>query len=324
MQHTVSKNPDIEKFSDKQLLYFCKKYGDQTLLWRRKFIGLLPEVNRRGLYERKGFSSIFEFGKRMAGLSEDQIRLALNLEKRFEDKPVLKSMLVAGEVSINKLARVVSIATSENEEFLAQSAKVLSKSSLEVFVRDIRLARNNSVENSSTLRSQNGLFEPQIELESLPGQHVEAPLWHLFGDDGNGTWLKFKLNDEVMKKLNELHDKNLDVNKILLEMLEKREKELAENKVKVAVNETAKEVKRKMDGKEVGRRLSVGVRKVLKQEFGDRCSASGCVREAKHIHHKVPFSISGSHDPNLLAPLCREHHDIVHSINSKYVANKLG
>lgn len=29
-----------------------------------KFIGLLPEVYRRKLYEKKGFSSIFEFGAR--------------------------------------------------------------------------------------------------------------------------------------------------------------------------------------------------------------------------------------------------------------------
>ena len=152
----------------------------------------------------------------MAGLSEDQIRLALNLEKRFEDKPILKSMLIDGKVSINKLARVVSIATSENEEFLAESAKVLSNRSLEVFVRDVKRFNNMSIgdalksdepsKNSPTLQSQNGLFELQIKPKSLYVQ-AEEKRRPLFGDDKNGTWLKFKLNDEVMEKLNELHDK---------------------------------------------------------------------------------------------------------------------
>ncbi|MDP4008247.1 MAG: HNH endonuclease signature motif containing protein [Candidatus Peregrinibacteria bacterium] len=296
---------NITKFTDRKLLYLCKEYGDQTLLWRRKFIGLLPEVNRRGLYERKGFSSIVEFGKRMAGLSEAQIRLAINLEKRFEDKPVLKSMLVAGEVSINKLARVVSLASSENEELLAQSAKVLSKSSLEVFVRDIRLARNNGVENSQTLQNQNGLFEPQIEPKSLPGHTLN-------------------LSNEVVGKLLDLQNKGIDLNKILLELLKKHDEGIIENKAKESEKTLAKEEKRKADGKGSSKYMSVGIKEVLKAEFGDRCSVKGCVREAKQVHHKIPFSISGSNDPSMLVPLCREHHDIVHSINSKYIEKKLG
>lgn len=302
---------DPSKFSDKKLLYLAKYYGEQALMWRRKFIGLLPEVNRRRLFEKKGFSSIFEFGKRMAGLSEDQIRLALNLERRFEDKPVLREALVEGRISINKLARVVSIATMENEEFLAETTKVLSNRSLEVFVKDVRLSRdfeNDREDLHLTLSNQDGLFEPLIEPKSLH-VHINA---------------KFELSGEVIEKLNELQSKGLDANKILLEMFEKREKELAENKVKVAINENVKEEKRRANGKIGSRRLSVGVKKVLEDEFGDRCSVRGCMRAAKHVHHKVPFSILNSNDPHLLAPLCREHHDIAHSINTKYLGKKMG
>ncbi|MBI4994924.1 hypothetical protein HZC21_04765, partial [Candidatus Peregrinibacteria bacterium] len=99
------------KLTDEKLYELCKKYGMAARLWRQKFIGLLPEVNRRRLYERKGFSSIFEFAAKLCGLSKEQVYLTLNLEKRFEDKPVLKRMLENGEASINKLTRIVSIAT---------------------------------------------------------------------------------------------------------------------------------------------------------------------------------------------------------------------
>jgi hypothetical protein len=124
------------KLTNEKLYELCKKYGAEARLWRQKFIGLLPEVNRRRLYKEKGFSSVFEFAAKLCGLSAEQVRLALNLEKRFEDKPILKRMLENGEISINKLTRIVSIATPDNEEELAEKIKVLPTRALETFVRD--------------------------------------------------------------------------------------------------------------------------------------------------------------------------------------------
>lgn len=151
----------------------------------------MPEVFRRGLHEKKGFSSIFEFAKKLAGLSEEQVRLTLNLKRRFEKLPELKSLLVKGEVSVNKLARVVSIANCENEKFLAENVKNLSKSAVETLVRDEKWSRK-----------QNVLFEPETGMKSLPGQTL-------------------KLSPEVQIKLLELQQKGMDVNELLLEFLQK-------------------------------------------------------------------------------------------------------
>ncbi|MBU0981623.1 hypothetical protein KKC94_02930, partial [Patescibacteria group bacterium] len=124
--------------TDEKLYELCKKYGRQALLWRQKFVGLLPEVYKRRLYEKKGFGSIFEFAFKLAGLSEKQVRLVLNLEQKFEDKPVLRRMLIDGEVSANKLVRIASVATRENEEELAAVVKTLPKSAVDTYARDIR------------------------------------------------------------------------------------------------------------------------------------------------------------------------------------------
>ena len=97
--------------NDKELLEKAIYFGKNALDWKRKFTGLLPEIHKRKLYEKKNCSSIFEFAAKFCGLSNDQVRLALNLEERFESMPKLHEALVTGEVSINKLARVVSIAT---------------------------------------------------------------------------------------------------------------------------------------------------------------------------------------------------------------------
>lgn len=78
------------EMTDQELYNLCRKYGEMTLSAKRKFAGLLPEVLRRKLYEKKGFSSIFEFAARLAGMSREQVQLVLNLEKKFENKPLLE------------------------------------------------------------------------------------------------------------------------------------------------------------------------------------------------------------------------------------------
>ncbi|PIZ76245.1 hypothetical protein COY05_01630, partial [Candidatus Peregrinibacteria bacterium CG_4_10_14_0_2_um_filter_38_24] len=81
-----NQNTPVSKIAlmpDENLYALCKTYGERTRIWRQKFAGLLPEVFKRKLYEKKGFHSIFEFAKKLAGMSEEQTRLVLNLEKRF-------------------------------------------------------------------------------------------------------------------------------------------------------------------------------------------------------------------------------------------------
>ena len=56
--------------TDEELYEKAVMYGRNALLWRQRFMGLLPEVQRRGLYAKKGFGSVFEFAFKLAGLSE--------------------------------------------------------------------------------------------------------------------------------------------------------------------------------------------------------------------------------------------------------------
>jgi hypothetical protein len=266
---------NMQNLSDKALYKLCKEYGKNALVWRRKFMGLLPEVNRRRLYEKKSFSSIFEFAKKLCGLSEEQVRRVLNLEERFQDKPVLHKALVSGEVSVNKLSRVAAIATPENESFWAEKAGQLSKSALETLVRD---------ENGS----KDGLFKTQDEAESVPGHRLE-------------------LDADVEEELLELQGKGIYVNGLLREFLEKRKRELAEEKSVLAA--------------EVGvaragsRYIPARIRRHLQKEHGKVCSINGCRKPTREIHHMQRFALGRNHDPRYLAPLCKEHHQIAHAID---------
>jgi len=290
---TDEKLSAYNEITDERLYELCKRYGSSALLWRRKFTGLLPEVDRRRLYERKGFSTVFEFAFKLCGLSIDQVRLALNLEKRFDDMPVLKKMLEGGEVSINKLARVVSIATTENEAELAEKIRVLPKSALETLVRDEKRAIN-----------ENGLHKPQRPLfGSLPEQTSANDIVpeHLPGQT-------FELAPDVTEQLNELHSKEINVNELLRKFLKQRKEEIEKKKEEIA-EKTQPTSSRYVPAK---------VKEVLHQEHGTKCSIPTCQKPAEVIHHTQTFGLSHTHDPRFMAPLCHEHHMIAHSMDVKY------
>ena len=263
--------------TDQELYEKARLYGRNTLFWRQKFIGLLPEVQKRRLYEKKGFGSVFEFAFKLAGLSEQQVRTALNLGVRFSDKPTLKALLENGEVSVNKLVRIQSIATPQNEADLAQAVQLLSQKALETFVRN---------EKKVAVQNEDGLGKPLFEVKSLRAQRLH-------------------LNDEVTEKLLELQDKGIDVNEVLLKLLDHREQEISEEKE--AISESLAPAK--------SRYVSVQIKKVLRKEYGTQCSIRTCVRPAQQLHHTQTFALSHRHDPHYLAPLCKEHHIIAHAIN---------
>jgi hypothetical protein len=289
--------------TDEQLFLLCKRYGTDALEARRKFEGLLPEVNRRRLYERRGFESIFVFAAKLAGLSREQVQRVLQVERKFEDKPALKQALVSGEVSVNKLARVASIATPENEEELAEKAKMLSQKALEVLVRD-----EKSVRAHTNLQ------------QSLPDVNL---LEHL--------------SPELQKNLIQRLEKGINISALLAELLQKHDLELAQEREKLAAEELEKQsLKRKGNSATAGtaaakpsrydgetrralsRYIPVEIRRHLRKKYGTKCSIRTCTKPAEHIHHTQRFALSQGHDPRYLAPLCKEHHEIAHSIDAKY------
>ncbi|MBU0667546.1 HNH endonuclease [Patescibacteria group bacterium] len=303
-------NAAHQTLTDAQLYGLCKQYGQQALEARRKFIGLLPEVYRRRLYAKKGFSSINEFAAKLCGVSEEQVRLALRLEQKFEDKPVLKMALTSGAISVNKLARVASIATSENQEYIAEMAKVLPKSALETLVRDVKEDTRTSLR---CMRAVPGHGNPQ---QSSMG--VKSVEW-----EAEKSVNALRLDEDVREELSELQGKGIDISSLIREMLDRRREELAQEKQKLAEKENRRAEMREMATSrewrsKPSRYISAKIRRQLRKEHGNKCTIATCQKPATIIHHTQRFALSQNHDPNFLAPLCREHHAIAHTIDQKY------
>jgi len=85
----TKKMKNYSSMSDKELYALAKRFGEEALAARRKFAGLLPEVARRRLYEKKGYSCLYEFAAKLAGMSREQVDTIIRLERKFEDKPAL-------------------------------------------------------------------------------------------------------------------------------------------------------------------------------------------------------------------------------------------
>lgn len=306
--------------TDRELFTLCQEYGQHARLWRQKFAGLLPEVARRKLHIKKGFSSIFVFAAKLAGMSEEQVRRVLNLEERFGDKPLLKAMLENGAVSIHKLARIASVVTVENQEFWAGQVRTLPKNALETLIRDEKNATKLSAETveesentTAILEMQNGLSEALSAPQSVPGHtnpssKTETSTAGAEGGSLGASADELKLSSEIYKKLLELQTKGIDVNALLQEFLEKRDMEIAQEKEKIASQLPQVQ----------SRYIPVSVREVLKKEHGKKCAIAACKQDAEEIHHSTRFSLSKSHNPHYLAPLCHEHHVIAHNIDRKF------
>ncbi|MEK7548156.1 MAG: hypothetical protein AAB540_04640, partial [Patescibacteria group bacterium] len=105
-----------------------------------------------------------------------------------------------------------------------------------------------------------------------------------------------------------LNLKGFDVNELLRNMLKQRKEKIEEEKEKIT--ETIQPT--------TSHYIKVRIRKILKEEHGKKCSIPNCQKPATTTHHTQRFSLSQTHDPRFLAPLCKEHHEIAHSIDIKY------
>jgi hypothetical protein len=178
------------------------------------------------------------------------------------------------------------------------------------------------------------------------------------GGDANSDGLNFQLAEDIKKELEELNLKGIDVNEFLRKALKQRKEEIEEKKEKIAqeilssqekvstsmpegstiegslserndARESTKNRKAIDQGKKStspvnqtganpSRYIPAKVKKIIKEEFGTKCSITNCKKQAEVLHHTQKFGLAHCHDPRFLAPLCKDHHTIAHSIDVKF------
>ncbi len=154
------------------------EYGRSAREWMRKCELLLPEIERRAIWRKKKFSSIYEYAAKLAGMNKVRVDDSLRIYKKIEDKPSL--LAVAERKGLQSVRPVATIATLEDQDFWAEKVAGMSKIALQTYVHDYRL------ESCSRTESQPVTLQMELEPE------IAAKLEKL---KGLGTW------NDLMKKL---------------------------------------------------------------------------------------------------------------------------
>jgi len=153
-------------------------YGRNAKEWMRKCELLLPEIDRRQIWRKKRFASIYEYAAKIAGMSKARVDDSLRIYKKIEDKPSLLEL--AQRKGLQRVRPVAVIATDETDEFWAGKAAGMSKLALQTYVHDYRL--------ESCSRTEIQSVKVQMELDPDVATQLEKM-------KGLGTW------NELMKKL---------------------------------------------------------------------------------------------------------------------------
>ena len=136
-------------------------YGRNAKEWTRKCVLLLPEIERKQIWKKRRFNSLYEYAAKLAGMSRPSVDEALRVLKHVEDKPELKKVIE--EKGIQSVRPVATIATQETANFWANKAREMSKNTLEVYVREYKKQFSDKNQNDNDNR-----------LEILPREEIQS------------------------------------------------------------------------------------------------------------------------------------------------------
>lgn len=297
--------------TDDELYRLCRQYGLNAKIWLRKFAGLVPEVYRRGIYKRKGFISIYEFAKKLAGMSERTVDKIINLSRKFEDKPSLREKLENGSVGWSKLEKVASVATKETEKAWAEKVDVLGTRSLEIYVQEFK-------RNSASVINE--LFPEHVFEVSAHVSHAEHNLsfreeWKTFS---------FLISPQIEQKLRSLKQrfekKNkqaLAWNEAMAEIIkivdgkESSKNQKAEKVIRLCPDCVKKRADIAEGEKIVTRYIPSEVRLIIQMRSRGQCEFQNCPQPGAIYHHTRRFALRKNHDPEFIRFLCKAHEGIL-------------
>jgi hypothetical protein len=348
---------NFEQFSDKDLYAYCKKVGFNARKWHRRFIAVIPEVAKRRLYKKYGYCSINEFASKLAGVSHDNVDEVLRVNEKFKELPKMKALI--GEVGLSKLRVVACVANKENENDIAGKVKNMTKSSLEIYVREKFGRSENSISNrlkflpgeanglvakveNAQAQEQIELFENNLESEPVvanPQNHDKKAFTIQIDGETEFELRKFKQKFEKERK------EPVDWNLALKEMVrratsihDKLRKNIKQNEKTIQPDDSIVDVRSKAiksattseprskfmnvkpaSEKPISRYIPAKIKCELRQKHNDHCAYWGCNKPAEQIHHQNRFALKRNHKD--LIPLCKIHHDFIHQIELDKIFN---
>lgn len=301
----------LGSWSDSKLYQKCKEYGGNARLWMRKFAGLLPEVQRRHLYKRRGSISIHEFASKLAGMSHETVDKILHLSERLKDKHALKAQLESGSAGWSKIEAVAYIATPETDKMWAEKVTTLSYDALIAYVKEERVAKNNRLDFTGPGELKNNEELLQVaSSQSIPWAHLSFPV-------SPEVEQKLRL---FKQKLEKEEKQAVSWNEVFEKMIGQIEQNTTTNNlgaIQKTINICPECVKRKSNEDayhtNVGRHIAMEVKNIVDNRSGKICEFPKCNRPGEIYHHTRRYKLNQNHDPDYIVYLCKAHERLAHN-----------
>lgn len=250
------------------------EYGRNAKKWQRKCGLLLGDIEKFEVWKKKGFSCIYEYAAKLAGMNKHQVDESLRIFRRIENKPAL--IAVAQKKGLYAVRPVATIATVETDKYWAEYALKMPKNELEIFVKN--LENQNEIVNGISVNE--GLFMNEA------GQKSEM--------------LVLNLKPEIILKLKKLC--HSDWNEFMEKLIELFEENL--NK------ELQVEKPKNITG--ASKHIPKNIEKYVLKRSNKKCEFPNCNKNYDHFHHVNRFSSNRVHDPDQIVALCKAHHGLAH------------
>ena len=308
-------NENFKKLGDRDLYNLCQKYGSNARMWQRKFASLLPEVEKRELYRKYGFYSIYEFAAKLGGLTHKTVEEILRVYRRVESKPLLKKQVV--KIGWGKVRAVTALINEVKEENLVEMTENLPKQALEETVRLIKKQKGDELTTP-----------PGWGKKMASGSKSDFQKWQTmsFKVDSETEFRLRKYQQKLQKEKKEPVPFNIVLKKLLDEVekgegaarVTKREKQKIKKTKKLKIEaKTSKKDKPQMEKLKdsfavtVSRYVNAQIRLEIDHIYHGKCAFRGCNKPHAILHHPDRFSLNPSHEN--IVPLCDQHHQIVHA-----------
>jgi len=249
-----------------------------------KLLAMLPEICAEKVYEKEGYSNIYDYAARVAGLSSGVVLKALKLEKKLQNMPHLRKAIETQ--GVNKVGIVVGLATEENEKELAGKVKNMSKPALQEYSKELR----GKFSVSWQVELDEEMMFMLLKLKKKYGKNLS--------------------NKECLRKLLEDVDEGSEQENMTKNRKGDLEKihNFQPANPKIPGGFSQEKAEQNLQPKKTETRY-VPVRK--KRNLGQKCNHPGCYRPAEIIHHTDRFSETHNHEK--LKPLCKQHHEFAHN-----------
>ncbi|MBI5754353.1 hypothetical protein HZA40_04390 [Candidatus Peregrinibacteria bacterium] len=306
-------------------------YGRNAKEWLRKCQLLLPQIERQQIWRRKRFKDIYEYAAKLAGMNRDQVNEALRVLHHISDKPAL--MKLFEEKGLQRVRPIAAIATLENQAFLAEKGRIMSKHTLEVYLQNYRreflpgeAAQSANLQSLPLDQESAGQLTENVK---LPSEHSKQYILHLDMDSQPAPKITIvmQLDPEIADQLQKIKgqsDWNTTIGALLKLRREKLEQEKpatiivkhkqsqpAESNTTITSNNSQKKATHatKMIG---SRTIPVAIKSHALAKTNSTCAFPGCQKPYKILHHTDRFAMFHTHDPDHIVPLCEAHERLAH------------